>query len=143
MKENWCTTSLVLNTEKTNEREFILNLKLYQIPYFEFKYYKYNLKHTVIMDHNCTGYSQARTLATLFAFSLANNSAYILVRVIILPSAKKGDICTPNLLEHNKEANISAQSSFELFNLLFDKRRMTLRTPQRTKAIFHTMKCKR
>lgn len=78
----------------------------------------------------------------LFAFSLTNNSAYILVRVIILPSAKKGGICIPNLLEHNKEANISAQSLFELLNLLLDKRRMTLSTPQRTKAVFHTMKCK-
>lgn len=96
----------------------------------------------VIMHHACAGYSQVRTLAILFALSLANNSACILVGVIILPFAKKGNICIPNLLEHNKEANISAQSLFELFNLLFDKRRMTLSTPQRTKAIFHPMKCK-
>lgn len=94
------------------------------------------------MDHTCAHYAQARTLATLFAFSLTNNSAYILVRVIILPSAKKGDICIPNLLEHNKEANISAQSLFELLNLLLDKRRMTLSTPQRTNAVFYTTKCK-
>lgn len=118
MKQSWCT-SLVLNTQKTNERPCILNTKLYHIPCFELKSYKFNLKHVVVMDDTHASYSQARTLATLFAFSLANNSAYILVRVIILPSAKKGDICILNLLEHNKEANISAQSLFELFNLLF------------------------
>lgn len=73
------------------------------------------------MDHTFASYSQARTLSILFSFSIANNSAYVLVRVITLPSAKKGVICIPNLLEHNKEANISAQNLFELFNLLLTK----------------------
>ena len=93
------------------------------------------------MDHTCASYSHARSLVMLLALSLANSPAYVLDRVIILLSAKKGDICIPNLLEHNKEVNISAQSLFELFHLLFDKRRMTLSTPQRTRAVFHTRKC--
>lgn len=87
------------------------------------------------MNHTCASYSHARTLAILFAFSLANNSADILVSYYTA-TAKKGNICISNLLEPNKEVNISSQSLFELFNLLFDKRKMTLRTPQRTKAVF-------
>lgn len=51
------------------------------------------------MGHTCASYSQARILAILFAFSLPNNPAYILDGVIILLSAKKGDICIPNLPE--------------------------------------------
>lgn len=45
-------------------------------------------------------------------------------------------ICIPNILGQNKGANTSAQSSFELFNLLCDKRKDDIEHSTKKKNYF-------